>query len=34
MYERSFTYVEKLKKKWVCEGKWEDPTNMREIKKG
>ncbi|MDA1577266.1 MULTISPECIES: hypothetical protein [Bacillus] len=34
MYERSFTYVGKLKKKWVHEGNWEGTTDMREIKKG
>ncbi|PGS57321.1 zinc-finger domain-containing protein [Bacillus cereus] len=34
MYERSFTYVGKLKKKWELEGKWKGPTKMREIKKG
>lgn len=34
MYERSFTYVGKLKKKWEREGKWKGPTNMREIKRG
>ncbi len=34
MYERSFTYVGKHKKKWEREGKWTGPTNMREIKKG
>ena len=33
MYERSFTYVAKLKKKWESEGKWKGPTNMRVIKK-
>lgn len=33
MYERSFTYVGKLKKKWESEGKWKGPTNMRVIKK-
>ncbi|PFC69923.1 hypothetical protein CN290_28505 [Bacillus cereus] len=34
MYDRSFTYVGKLKKKWESEGKWTWPTNMREIKRG
>ncbi|UOX98672.1 hypothetical protein MWG54_12655 [Bacillus cereus] len=34
MYDRSFTYVGKLKKKWESEGKWQGPTDMREIKKG
>ncbi|MDA2452534.1 hypothetical protein PDN63_29730 [Bacillus cereus] len=33
MYERSFTCVGKLKKKWEREGKWKGSTNMREIKK-
>ncbi|PFA47982.1 hypothetical protein CN391_24805 [Bacillus anthracis] len=33
MYECSFTYVGKLKKKWESEGKWKGPTNMRVIKK-
>ncbi|UOX98398.1 hypothetical protein MWG54_12620 [Bacillus cereus] len=33
-YDRSFTYVGKLKKKWVREGKWEGTTDMGEIKKG
>ncbi|HFK1705822.1 hypothetical protein AB1I80_10750 [Bacillus paranthracis] len=33
MYDRSFTYVGKLKKKWESEGKWKGPTDMREIKK-
>lgn len=33
MYERSFIYVGKLKKKWEREGEWMGPTNMREIKK-
>lgn len=34
MYNRSFTYVGKLKKKWKSEGKWTGPTNLREIKGG
>ncbi|GAB6453449.1 hypothetical protein GH820_10865 [Bacillus thuringiensis] len=34
MYDRSFTYVGKIKKKWEREGKWTGPTNMREIKRG
>ncbi|PFQ19918.1 hypothetical protein COK16_27880 [Bacillus cereus] len=29
MYDRSFTYVGK----WESEGKWQGPTDMREIKK-
>ncbi|ARJ25572.1 hypothetical protein J7E43_01800 [Bacillus sp. ISL-8] len=33
MYDRSFTYVGKLKKKWESEEKWKGPTDMREIKK-
>lgn len=33
MYDRSFTYVGKLKKKWGLEGKWTGPTDMREIKR-
>ncbi|MEM5603491.1 hypothetical protein AAHB61_30325 [Bacillus cereus] len=32
MYDYSFTYVGKLKKKWESEGKWKGPTDMREIK--
>lgn len=32
MYDRSFTYVGKLKKKWKSEEKWKGPTDMREIK--
>ncbi|PFE15949.1 hypothetical protein [Bacillus cereus] len=34
MYDRSFTYVGKLKKKWESEGKWKGPTDMREIQRG
>ncbi len=33
MYECSFTYVGKLKKKWEREGKWTGSTDMRKIKK-
>ncbi|HIE6629528.1 hypothetical protein [Bacillus luti] len=33
MYDRSFTYVGKLKKKWESEGEWKGPTDMREIKR-
>ncbi|MFK4314942.1 MULTISPECIES: hypothetical protein [unclassified Bacillus (in: firmicutes)] len=33
MYDRSFTYVGKLKKKWESEEKWKGPTDIREIKK-
>ncbi len=33
MYDRSVTYVGKLKKKWEKEGEWKGPTLMWEIKR-
>ncbi|AFU12928.1 group-specific protein [Bacillus thuringiensis MC28] len=33
MYDRSFTYVGKLKKQWESEGKWTGATDMREMKR-